>query len=83
MSELVIEPVKWSAHTEAVVLVAGGVEWHDLDCDCASVIFTFVHNPETSPTVGEFVGRWYEYILSDDHRSGEGALVVTHLAQTV
>ena len=83
MSGLVTECVKWNTHTEANLQVAGDVEFHDFDCDCASVIYTFIHFPEPSLTLGAFIGRCHEYILSDDHRSGKGALVVTHLAQTI
>jgi len=83
MSELVVECVNLGANTKAKVLIAGDVEWHDFDCDRTSIISTLVHDPETSSTLGELPGGWYEYILSDDHRSGEGTLGVAHLAQTV
>ena len=67
-----------------MLTVAADVEWHDFDRDCTSTMFTFIHNPETSPILGKIVlRRWYEFILFNDHYSGEATLFVTHLAQTI
>ena len=61
-------------------MVAAGVESRDLDGDWTPIIFTSVHIRKTSAVLSRGV-----YILKarNDHRSGEAALKVTHLAQAV
>ena len=73
--------VKRSTHAEVTILITADVEPNCLDGNWTSIVFTPIYIRGTSLTCSHC--RFNPKIGRNDHRSGEAAFMVTHLAQYV